>query len=139
MFRKTTSWRRAIGGGFLRSRGWASAIAACHQWAFDFNHVRPDDALAGKTPAEVYGTPMPQRSIVELPTYPSGYVTRRVRSDGGITMSGDRVSIGRPFVGQLIGLKYEAGLRWRAHFYNCDLGPIEIASHDLILTEGGQL
>lgn len=111
----------------------------CEQWALDFNHVRPHDALAGKTPAEVYGSPQPQCPDARLPTYPAGFVTRRVRSDGGITMSGDRVSIGRPFVGQLIGLKYESGLRWRAYFFNCDLGTVEIARHDLVHTEGGQL
>lgn len=111
----------------------------CDQWVLDFNHVRPHDALAGKTPAEVYGVPTPQRPVAKLPTYPAGYVTRRVRSDGRITMSGDCVSIGRPFVGQLLGLRYESGLRWRAYFFSCDLGSIEIARHDLIHTEGGHL
>jgi transposase InsO family protein len=107
----------------------------CNRWTLDFNHVRPHDALGGKTPAEVYGSPPRRPLIVRVPVYPAGFVTRRVLTSGVITMSGDRVSIGRPLVGQLIGLRYETGLRWRAFFFECDLGTIEIAGHDLISTE----
>jgi putative transposase len=107
----------------------------CARWKLDFNHVRPHDALAGKTPAEVYGTPVRRRYEVRVPVYPAGYVTRRVLASGELTMGGDRASIGRPFIGQLIGLRYVTGLRWRAFFFECDLGTIEIASHDLISTD----
>ena len=50
-------------------------------------------------------------------------------------MNGDRVSIGRPLAGQLIGLRYEHGLRWRAWFFESDLGTVEMAGHDLIAIE----
>jgi putative transposase len=107
----------------------------CAEWALDFNHVRPHEALGNKTPAEVYGRP-PVRSPVErVPRYPANCITRRVLSSGEVTMNGDRVSIGRPFAGQLIGLRYEGGLRWRAFFFESDLGIIEIAGHDLVATE----
>jgi putative transposase len=106
----------------------------CDEWMLVFNHVRPHDALGGKTPAEVYGTPPRRPFAMQVPVYPAGFVTRRVLSSGEITMSGDRVSIGRPFIGQLIGLRYEGGLCWRAFFFECDLGTIEIAGHDLIST-----
>jgi transposase InsO family protein len=107
----------------------------CDRWAVDFNQVRPHDSLAGKTPAEVYGSP-PRRPITLLvPVYPAGFVTRRVLSNGELTMSGDRVSLGRPFIGQLVGLRYENGLRWRVFFFESDLGTIEVAGHDLISTE----
>ena len=107
----------------------------CARWALDFNHVRPHDALAGKTPAEVYGMPARRPYAVRVPVYPAGFVTRRVLSSGEITMSGDRVSLGRPFIGQLVGLRYETGLRWRVFFFESDLGTIEVVGHDLISTQ----
>jgi putative transposase len=102
---------------------------ACDRWLVDFNEVRPHDALGGKTPAEVYrpltsGT----KPVVRLPAYPPGWITRRVQRGGRICVDGDTVLIGSPLTGHLIGLKYENGLRWRAHFFDVDLGLIEIAS-----------
>jgi hypothetical protein len=70
-----------------------------------------------------------------VPVYPAGCITRRVLSSGEITLNGDRVVIGRALAGQLVGLRYESGLRWRAWFFESDLGTIEIAGHDLIDTE----
>lgn len=107
----------------------------CDRWILTFNLVRPHDALGGKTPAEVYGTPPRRPPVVQVPLYPEGFITRRVLLSGEITMSGDRASLGRPFVGQRIGLRYETGLRWRAFFFTIDLGTIEFACHDLIHTE----
>jgi putative transposase len=107
----------------------------CAKWALDFNHVRPHEALANQTPAEVYGRPPLRPPAVRVPTYPAGYLTRRVLSSGELALNGDRVSIGRPFAGHLIGLRYEGGLRWRAFFFESDLGILEIAGHDLVGTE----
>jgi putative transposase len=107
----------------------------CAKWALDFNHVRPHEALANQTPAEVYGRPPLRLPAARVPTYPAGYLTRRVLSSGELALNGDRVSIGRPFAGHLIGLRYEGGLRWRAFFFESDLGTIEITGHDLVGTE----
>jgi putative transposase len=107
----------------------------CDRWALDFNHVRPHDALAGKTPGEVFGSPPRRPLLVRVPVYPTGFITRRVLSNGEIAMNGDRVTLGRPFVGQRIGLRHETGLRWRAFFFESDLGTIELVGHDLISTE----
>jgi putative transposase len=107
----------------------------CDKWAMDFNHVRPHEALEDKTPAEVYGHPLPRPAIERIPTYPPGYITRRVLANGRIALDGDRVPLGRPFAGQLVGLHYESGLRWRAYFFESDLGTIEIAAPSLTTTE----
>jgi putative transposase len=125
----------------LRLRPGASRRAQqplCDKWMIDFNHVRPHEALGDKTPAEVYGHPVPRRPTEQLPIYP-GCITRRVLSSGEITFGGDRVSIGRPFAGHLVGLRYEKGLRWRAFFFESDLGTIEIADHTLTTTELGSV
>jgi len=112
----------------------------CDRWRMEFNHVRPHDALGGKTPAEVYGTPSLRPLAVRVPVYPADFITRRVLGDASITVKNDRVCIGRPLVGYRIGLRHEGGLRWRAYFFDCDLGIIEIAGHDVIadqLAEAG--
>lgn len=102
---------------------------ACDRWRVDFNEVRPHDALGGKTPAEVYRVSTPSlKPTVRLPAYPGSWITRRVQRGGRICVDGDTVLVGSPLTGHLIGLKYENGLRWRAHFFDVDLGLIEIAS-----------
>lgn len=111
----------------------------CDRWRMEFNHVRPHDALEGKTPAEVYGTPSPRPVATRAPVYPVDFITRRVLGDGSITVDNDRVCIGRPLVGYRIGLRHEGGLRWRAYFFECDLGVVEVAGHDLIADQLAQL
>jgi len=102
---------------------------ACDRWVVDFNEVRPHDALGGKAPAEVYrASTSATKPTVRLPAYPPGWITRRVHRGGRICVDGDTVLVGNSLAGQLIGLKYENGLRWRAHFFDVDLGLIEIAS-----------
>jgi putative transposase len=104
----------------------------CDRWRIEFNHVRPHDALGGRTPAEVYGTPSPRPFAVRVPVYPDDFITRRVLGDGAVTIDNDRVCIGRPLIGYRIGLRHEGGLRWRAHFFDCDLGIVEVAGHGII-------
>lgn len=114
----------------------------CDRWRLEFNHVRPHDALGGKTPAEVYGTPSPRPFEPRVPVYPSDCITRRVLGDGAVTVDNDRICVGRALIGRRIGLRHEGGLRWRAYFFEIDLGILEIAGHDLIaqqLVELGDL
>ncbi len=99
----------------------------CERWMVDFNEVRPHDALGGKTPAEVYRNSQ-RRSLTPLvPSYPPEWKTRRVSAIGNITVNDDMVFVSAALAGQVIGLQYEGGLRWRAHFFGVDLGSIEIA------------
>lgn len=57
--------------------------ALCDQWRRDFNHVRPHQALAMKTPAQVY-RPARQRRTPKVVRhdYPAGAVMRRVLTNG---------------------------------------------------------
>ncbi len=98
---------------------------ACDEWLIDFNHVRPHQALNGKTPAEIYRA-SPRRSLVpKLPTYPDGWVTRRVNHRGYVRVNGDDVFLGMALVGHLVGLRQETELRWKARFFDIDLGTVE--------------
>jgi putative transposase len=102
----------------------------CDRWVVDFNEVRPHDAIGGKTPAEVYRVADRREPVVRLPAYPTEWVIRRVQRGGRICVDGDTVPVGNSLTGQLVGLKHEGGLRWRAYFFEVDLGLIEIASLD---------
>ena len=99
---------------------------ACDRWMVEFNEVRPHDALGGKTPAEVYRN-SERRSLVPVaPNYPSGWQVRRVSMNGSVSLDDDTVFVSSALAGQLIGLKQEGLLRWRARFFDVDLGTIEI-------------
>ena len=74
----------------------------------------------------------------QVPSYPSDWMTRRVGRLGTTRVHGDVVFVGGALVGQIVGLKYESGLRWRVYFFGVDLDTIEIASlNDAYATEAG--
>jgi len=100
---------------------------ACDRWRLDFNHVRPHEALAGKTPAEVYKVTEPRLMRERLPSYPPSWATRHVRTDGRISFQGDVIFIGTAVAGRIIGLEHVRGLKWRAYYFGIDLGLVEIA------------
>ncbi len=98
----------------------------CDRWMVDFNEVRPHDALGGKTPAEVHHD-SERRSLTPLaPSYPPEWKVRRVSNTGTVTVEDDTVFVSSALAGQLIGLKQEGVLLWRARFFDIDLGTIEI-------------
>jgi putative transposase len=100
---------------------------ACDRWMVDFNEVRPHDALGGKTPSEVYRSSERRSLTPVVPTYPPDWLVRRVSKSGYVSVNGDVVLISTVLKGQLVGLKQEGLLRWRALFFGVDLGTIEVA------------
>lgn len=109
------------------ARSRRSQQAACDRWQVDFNYVRPHDALGGKTPAEVYVVTERRPPVERIPIYPDGCATRRVNSEGMISLHGDHVPVSTSLAGHQVGLRYEGGLRWRAFFFDVDLGVVEVA------------
>jgi len=106
----------------------------CDRWLIDFNHVRPHTALAGKTPAEVYRSSKLCSLTPRVPRYPPEWKTRRVSPEGNVRINGDVVFVSAALSGQIIGLYQESALRWRAHFFDVDLGSIEIAPLNEVFT-----
>ncbi len=100
----------------------------CDRWLVDFNHVRPHAALNGKTPAEVYRPTERRPPMLMLPTYPMEWRTLRVGARGFLRVDGDYLRLSGALAGKLVGLRSEGGLRWRAFYFDVDLGTIEIAS-----------
>jgi transposase InsO family protein len=65
----------------------------CDRWLVDFNHVRPHDALGGKTPAEIYRNSPRRFSSPRIPSYPPDWLTRRASRVGNVRVNGDNVFI----------------------------------------------
>ena len=87
-----------------------------------YNEERPHEALAMKTPSDVY-RPSPREMSFGLPEheYASGVEVRRVRRDGSVKWASGYVFIGEAMAGELVGLKPGDGEWWNVH-----LGPMHV-------------
>jgi len=99
---------------------------ACDRWRQEFNHVRPHDALHGKTPADVY---QPKRSSLTIrpAVYPPGWLVRRIKPNGVFGDPKDGHFISSAVAGYFVGLQPLGGLRHKVWFYDVDLGEVELA------------
>jgi putative transposase len=96
------------------------------RWMQEFNHVRPHDALGGKTPSDLY-KPSDRKLREPRPfVYPPTVVAKRVDRIGHIHWHGEHPYVGLAFRGQHIGLEPHDGLRWRLWFRHVDLGLLEL-------------
>lgn len=98
---------------------------ACDRWRQEFNHVRPHDALRGRTPAEVY-KPAPTRPTPRPAVYPATWLIRRVNQAGGVGIASNGFFVSSALIGQLVGLEPLSGLRHRVWYYDLSLGELEI-------------
>lgn len=94
------------------------------EWAHEFNHDRPHEALGMKRPAEVFtpsSTPMPD-PLPEL-VYPMHDDVVRVTRWGDIRIAGlGQVRLTRALAGQYVGIREENDGRWLVSFSTIDLG-----------------
>ena len=96
------------------------------RWRQEFNHVRPHDALGGKTPSDVY---KPSERKLRKPqpfAYPSTFVVRRVDRAGHVAWHGETCYVGLAFRDQRVAFEPQEGLRWRLWFRDVDVGTIEL-------------
>jgi hypothetical protein len=97
------------------------------RWRQEFNHVRPHDALAGKTPAELY-KPTEKRKAVERPfAYPPTLRVVRVHSQGTFAWCGSVYFLGASLSGLQVGIETVDVLHVRVWLRDIDLGTVEIA------------
>ena len=99
---------------------------ACEKWRQEFNHVRPHEALGGKTPAAIYRPTVRREAKIMTYVYPSGWLVRTVSPGGGISVQDDKYRAGRSLAGQRVGLEPLTGLRHRMWFRDLDLGELEL-------------
>ncbi len=79
-----------------------------------------------KTPSEVYRNSPRRLGPPRIPTYPPDWLTRRANRTGCVRVNGDSVFVSTALAHQIIGLKQETELSWRARYFDIDLGTIEI-------------
>ena len=95
------------------------------RWRQDFNHVRPHEALDGKTPAEVYKVGERRRAIAKPFAYPKRFYVKRVDCHGYVSFRHDQCVVGAAFVGLEIGTEVIDARRVRFWLHDIDLGEFE--------------
>ena len=103
---------------------------AADRWRTQFNQVRPHEALAMRTPAEVYVRSPRRYRGVTLPTYPGNHARRRVNRVGCIRYSGRVVFISSSLAGFEIAVRLKAGCL-SVRFYSLRLGLFALTSAPL--------
>jgi putative transposase len=96
------------------------------RWQQEFNHVRPHEALGGKTPAEVYKRSERKLRKPRAFAYPTTFVVRRVDHAGHVSWYGEHCYVGLALGGQRVGLEPQQGLSWKLWFRELDLGDVEL-------------
>lgn len=99
------------------------------EWRYDYNFVRVHEALGMETPATVYTvSPRKFEGYVEEITYPSGYESRKVDTNGFIKWSSQKISISTVFRGYHLGLTSESENILRVWFSDFLIGEIDLVS-----------
>jgi putative transposase len=105
---------------------------ACDRWRQEFNHVRPHEALAGKTPAELYKR-SERRPLKTKYLYPSGWIVRTIKDNGAVKVNGFDVYAGMALVRERIALEPLEGLKHRLWFRDLDLGTVELPMPNIVI------
>jgi transposase InsO family protein len=95
------------------------------RWRQDFNHVRPHEALGGKTPSEIYKVTERRRPVVKPFNYSEHFYVRRIDINGNFRFRNDRCYLGPAFVGLEVGVEIIDAMRVRAWLRDVDLGIVE--------------
>jgi putative transposase len=112
------------------SPDWSSQQRALARWRVEFNHVRPHEALGGKTPHQVYRAGA-RRSIQARPwVYPPGWVCRKAYAPlGVVSLHGEAICIGKAFVGYMLGLEPVSDTTMRVWLHDVELGEVKTPPH----------
>ena len=75
------------------------------QWVVEFNTVRPHEAIAMRTPSELYRPSQRRLPRLVVPSYPPHWKCYRVTNRGRIEYHGGRVYASTVLAGHLVGLE----------------------------------
>ena len=109
---KVERWHRSLTAALLRrgAPGPGQRQAWLNAFRYEYNHLRPHEALGMKTPSQVWRTS--SRSYQSHPapwTYPEGYETAEVKASGQVRVEGQRYWVSSALIGQQVGLIEVAG------------------------------
>jgi transposase InsO family protein len=96
------------------------------RWRQQFNHVRPHDALEGKTPSEIYKVTERRRFKPVPHVYPSHVIVRRVWENGEISIRKERYFVTEALAGFDVGIERIDDMQARVWFRDIDLGFLEM-------------
>lgn len=93
---------------------------------YEYNEVRPHEALGQVVPAKIYSPSARRFSgfVLRDPDYPDNLEPYRVRSDGTVKWQGNHFDLGQVLASELIGLQ-RTELGWTLHY-----GPIQLGLLD---------
>lgn len=97
------------------------------RWRHQYNQLRPHEALAGRVPARLYRRSPRSYHPPVPPTYPTTWLSRRVRGNGWIKFAGVLRFVGRAFAGQLVGLQPAAQESWKVYLHTLLIGTLHRA------------
>jgi len=100
-----------------------------------YNEERPHEALAMRTPAQLY-VPSSRSMPSRLPEheYPAGQEVRRVRRDGAIKWAGGYVFVGEAMCDELVGIAKVDDGHWHVHLGPMRLGVLHERSRTIVPT-----
>lgn len=75
------------------------------RWRALYNHARPHQSLGQRPPASRYRCAERRPQALRDPSYPAGWLVRRVKPKGDILLCGRRLYVGRAFAGLPVGLR----------------------------------
>jgi putative transposase len=103
-----------------------SEQAALDRWVHEFNHVRPHEALAMKTPAELYRRSLRPACEPRRVRYPPDCSRRVVSAGGYVKYRGSRLYVGEGFATFTVGIQAHPDDRVQLQFYEVDLGELAL-------------
>lgn len=96
------------------------------RWRQEFNHVRPHQALEGKTPAQLYVPADRRRPNPREPRYSPELPIARVARNGAVSYQGARYYLSQSLAGHIVALELVDPLHVRLWFHELDLGLLEV-------------
>jgi hypothetical protein len=101
---------------------------AADRWRRNFNDVRPHEALAMRSPSELYTrSPRPYRGV-RLPSYPKTYAVRRVTKNGCVRYLAKNIFVSESLAGYDLAVRRAQRGRLVVRFYDLLLGYVDFAA-----------
>ena len=97
----------------------------------EFNNERPHEALAMKTPAEVYKPSTREYRGLEDPFYPMHDKTVNITTCGRLCIHRKKINISTSLSGQAVGIKEVEDGIWLISFMSYDLGYVDLEEKTL--------